>query len=294
MPDPQPPLPQPDALTAPFWEACRRGALEVSACADCGHRFLPPGPCCPRCWSPRLATQRSLRARARLQLCRLSADLPPGNAGPLRGRPRRARRGPATDLEHRRMRAGGSCRRHAGRGPLRSGGRLHAAALRAGERRGRELVTIRFECEGARGDPDDRPPEGAQRARLRDERRAGGCLDALPRRRRSARRDPDGRGRAGLLRRRRSPRRRRFLQEAHVGAAPAALGAGARPRRHHEEPRDRQAHHRGRERSTAWPGGSRSPSPATCASPPRTRPSACRRSPAASSRGPAEPSAFPA
>ncbi len=57
MSDPQPPLPQPDALTAPFWEACRRGALEVSACEDCGHLFLPPGPCCPRCWSPRLAPQ---------------------------------------------------------------------------------------------------------------------------------------------------------------------------------------------------------------------------------------------
>jgi len=55
MPDPQPPLPQPDALTAPFWEACRRGALEVLACEECGHHFLPPGPCCPHCWSRRFA-----------------------------------------------------------------------------------------------------------------------------------------------------------------------------------------------------------------------------------------------
>ena len=53
----KPPLPRPDALTAPFWEACRRRALEVSACGDCGHRFLPPGPCCPRCWCTRLAPQ---------------------------------------------------------------------------------------------------------------------------------------------------------------------------------------------------------------------------------------------
>ena len=52
----RPPLPQPDALTASFWEACRRGVLEVSACADCGHLFLPPGPCCPRCWSSRLGS----------------------------------------------------------------------------------------------------------------------------------------------------------------------------------------------------------------------------------------------
>jgi hypothetical protein len=57
MPNVQPPLPSPDALTADFWEACRRGVLEVSACEGCGHRFLPPGPCCPRCWSARLAPQ---------------------------------------------------------------------------------------------------------------------------------------------------------------------------------------------------------------------------------------------
>jgi len=57
MPDLQPPLPQPDALTEPFWAACRRGVLEVSGCAECGHRSLPPGPCCPRCWSARVAAQ---------------------------------------------------------------------------------------------------------------------------------------------------------------------------------------------------------------------------------------------
>lgn len=50
-----PPLPQPDSLTRSFWEACRRRELQVSACADCGHLFLPPGPCCPRCWSSRVA-----------------------------------------------------------------------------------------------------------------------------------------------------------------------------------------------------------------------------------------------
>ena len=55
MSDPQPPLPQPDALTVPFWDACRRGTLEVSACEDCGHLFLPPGPCCQTCWSTQLA-----------------------------------------------------------------------------------------------------------------------------------------------------------------------------------------------------------------------------------------------
>lgn len=47
----RPPLPQPDALTRPFWDACRRHELRVWACSDCGRLFLPPGSCCPRCWS---------------------------------------------------------------------------------------------------------------------------------------------------------------------------------------------------------------------------------------------------
>lgn len=57
LPLPSPVFPSPDALTAPFWKACRRGVLEISVCAACGHRFLPPGPCCPRCWSTRLEAQ---------------------------------------------------------------------------------------------------------------------------------------------------------------------------------------------------------------------------------------------
>ncbi|MEB2346596.1 MAG: OB-fold domain-containing protein [Deltaproteobacteria bacterium] len=54
-----PPLPRPDPLTRPFWEACRRRELVVSRCEACGHAFLPPGPCCPRCWSRRLAWRRA-------------------------------------------------------------------------------------------------------------------------------------------------------------------------------------------------------------------------------------------
>ena len=59
MPNSKPPLPQPqpDVLTAPFWKACQRRVLEVSACRDCGHLFLPPGPCCPQCWGTRLTSQ---------------------------------------------------------------------------------------------------------------------------------------------------------------------------------------------------------------------------------------------
>lgn len=62
---PAPPQPRPEALTAAFWDACRRGALEVSACEDCGHLFLPPGPRCPACWSARLAA-RPVSGRGRV------------------------------------------------------------------------------------------------------------------------------------------------------------------------------------------------------------------------------------
>ncbi len=51
------PLPKPDSLTAPFWDACRGRSLQVSACEECGHLFLPPGPCCPRCWNTKLVAR---------------------------------------------------------------------------------------------------------------------------------------------------------------------------------------------------------------------------------------------
>ena len=43
------PLPDPDADSAPFWEAARRGELRVQRCAECGARRHPPRPMCPRC-----------------------------------------------------------------------------------------------------------------------------------------------------------------------------------------------------------------------------------------------------
>ena len=94
---------------------------------------------------------------------------------------------------------------------------------------------------------DHRSAEGPQRARLRDERRAGGCLAALPGRRRPAGCDPDRRRGAGILCGRRSARCRRLLQDTDIGRAPAALRTTARPRWHHQEPCDRQADHRRRE-----------------------------------------------
>jgi uncharacterized OB-fold protein len=46
--DPRP-LPRPNALTAPYWEACQRGELTVQRCRHCGGRVHLPEPACPHC-----------------------------------------------------------------------------------------------------------------------------------------------------------------------------------------------------------------------------------------------------
>lgn len=48
------PLPQPTALSQPFWDACRDGRLVVQHCADCGEYQFIPQPCCTNCQSKSL------------------------------------------------------------------------------------------------------------------------------------------------------------------------------------------------------------------------------------------------
>src|SRR5690348_14708302 len=43
------PLPRPNAMTAPFWDAALRGELLVAECASCGRRYAPPEARCPYC-----------------------------------------------------------------------------------------------------------------------------------------------------------------------------------------------------------------------------------------------------
>jgi uncharacterized OB-fold protein len=48
------PIPKPDALSTPFWDAARKGELKVQQCCDCSRYWFPPVEYCTRCLSPRL------------------------------------------------------------------------------------------------------------------------------------------------------------------------------------------------------------------------------------------------
>ncbi|GAB3681374.1 OB-fold domain-containing protein [Actinocorallia lasiicapitis] len=52
--DPTRPVPVPSPLTAPYWEACRRGELVVQHCTDCGRFIHFPEASCPFCGSGNL------------------------------------------------------------------------------------------------------------------------------------------------------------------------------------------------------------------------------------------------
>jgi len=45
------PVPQPDDVTRPFWDACARRELRFQQCDHCGCQWLPPSVVCPRCWA---------------------------------------------------------------------------------------------------------------------------------------------------------------------------------------------------------------------------------------------------
>jgi hypothetical protein len=49
------PIPPTSELTAPYWEAARRGELVVQRCGACDERPFPPRARCPRCGADSLA-----------------------------------------------------------------------------------------------------------------------------------------------------------------------------------------------------------------------------------------------
>ena len=46
------PLPVPDELSAPYWEAAARHVLAVARCSRCERLVMPPGQACPHCHTP--------------------------------------------------------------------------------------------------------------------------------------------------------------------------------------------------------------------------------------------------
>ena len=50
-PSAEPVLPQPDEMTAFFWDGARNGQLRIQRCQDCGRYIHPPKPVCPACHS---------------------------------------------------------------------------------------------------------------------------------------------------------------------------------------------------------------------------------------------------
>ena len=59
------PVPVPDAITAPFWEAANRGVLAIQHCGACNSYIHPPAALCPDCQHPDLAF-REVSGRGRV------------------------------------------------------------------------------------------------------------------------------------------------------------------------------------------------------------------------------------
>ena len=51
------PLPSPNALTAPYWQAAKQHQLKLPRCEDCGKFHFYPRSSCPHCRSQKLAWQ---------------------------------------------------------------------------------------------------------------------------------------------------------------------------------------------------------------------------------------------
>lgn len=59
------PVPVPDAITAPFWEAANRGVLAIQHCRACERYIHPPAAVCPECQYPDLGF-REVSGKARV------------------------------------------------------------------------------------------------------------------------------------------------------------------------------------------------------------------------------------
>ncbi len=48
------PIPTPNTLTAPYWQAAQRSELHLQHCQECHHWIHPPQRCCPHCHTANL------------------------------------------------------------------------------------------------------------------------------------------------------------------------------------------------------------------------------------------------
>jgi hypothetical protein len=77
------PIPVPDAVTRPFWEALRQGELRLPLCPSCRIVLYPPPPACPKCLGAELEW-RALSGRGRLtSWTDISLDVLPGVTPPF-------------------------------------------------------------------------------------------------------------------------------------------------------------------------------------------------------------------
>ena len=67
------PLPQPDRLTQPFWDAINARRLEIQRCADCGRYYHPPVAICAPCLSTELHFER-VSGRGRIHSWAMAHD----------------------------------------------------------------------------------------------------------------------------------------------------------------------------------------------------------------------------
>ncbi|MXW26880.1 MAG: Zn-ribbon domain-containing OB-fold protein [Dehalococcoidia bacterium] len=59
------PVPVPDEITAPFWEAANRGVLAIQHCGACERYIHPPAAICPHCQATDMRF-REVSGRARV------------------------------------------------------------------------------------------------------------------------------------------------------------------------------------------------------------------------------------
>jgi len=68
------PIPVPDEVSKPFWDACNERRLIVQNCTDCDRMQYPPQPTCTQCGSAEHLAWRQVSGRGRINGCCVMYD----------------------------------------------------------------------------------------------------------------------------------------------------------------------------------------------------------------------------